>query len=267
MQRFFKMLRRVLFSFFIISSTLMITSCEEEKAIEHRKFNLDVDDYMHFPVGSNWRYIKHHEDPDSLEYEYIELLEIKEKYMPSQYGDYMVMERENIFWSEHDSTTYSLITKEVEVTVEGEKQVVFETRGDNFLYYGDIDIPGYRFPESVSSIEMHPEIPDSQLINNHYQFINYVNISQVALLSPDLLDIVPQANLITYMGSLAGQIQGIPVIRQTVNGIVYTWNGSDIVPEGKTKEFFLARNIGPLIKADYNKRDVWILTSFNIPNL
>ncbi len=250
------MFKRVLFSILAISSVLVFNSCDDESAKEHRKFNLDLDDYRLFPEGSNWTYVKPHEDQDSVEYEFIELMEVKEEFVPSEFGDYFVMKREDIFWTSRDSMLYSAFTEEVQIEIDGELTEVFKTAGPDFVYYSDIHTPGFRYPNIIV---------DWPNLNypNHYWYGGLVgSLADVGTLG----DLISPFEAGSYLAPVISKLQGFPETRRVGNGAFYEYSDelNEYIPTLGHKERFIAKEVGDLIKLDMETLEIWLLIDFNI---
>ncbi len=255
------MLKRILFSIFTISTLLFFNSCEKEEAKEHRKFNLDLNDFVLFPQGSEWTYIKPHEDFDSIEVDRITLLEVKEQYVQSEFGDYFVMKREDIFFSTRDSMLYSRITEEVQIDVGGELTEVFRSQDPNFIYYADVQIPGFRYPDITV---------DGPNLNfpNHYWYGGVIN-----LISPqtytNIVDLIELPDLLGLLFQLSNKFTEIPPGKRITNGIIYEYEGFPVfqnLPKYGHKELYLAKGTGPIVKVNRNLQEIWVLTDFKIPS-
>ncbi len=264
------MLKRILFSIFTISSFFVFNSCEEEELLEHRNFDLDLQDFVFFPVGSTWDYVKYHSEPDSFIYDRVKLVEIKENYVPSEYGDYLVKEREDIFWSSNDSALFSHFTREKMIENNGEPVVVFETQAKDFFFYSNMQEPGFEHPD----FELTDFQGENLDIPNKYKYFGLVDVLTASDYG-NLWSLIDPGSIIGFMQNLNNKIPGVPVIKRVGNGRFYNWVDnywiepdslySGYLTDELYQEAFLAQEVGTVIRLDRKENNIWILIDYDIP--
>ncbi len=247
---------------------MVFNSCEEE-ALDHRKYDLDLDDFMLFPEGSSWTYLKHHSKPDSIEFDKIELLEIKEEFVPSKYGDYFALEREDIFFSSHDSAIFSRFTRETEIEIDGQSEVVYETVGSGFVFYSDIQESGFVYPyfdidsDHQGNILYFPE---------RYWYAGLINENNLSSFG-SFGGLVGLNSLNGYINNIRNITPGpgLPEGKRIGNGLTYHWvevepdtDTFHYVQRGGFKELFLLKDVGTAVKLDKEAKDIWFLIDYFI---